>query len=136
MPSSLPLPALARRLVLALAHASHLVVRGLIVAVAWLAFLPWVTIAIWRGLFSAGTTAAWWLSGRTYAEAIEVLGANTTVLLPPLDLQAMNITEADFNLGMLAKLTVELMRDAVTFPWLELAGYMRLEVLGSVGNYL
>lgn len=110
MPKSLPIHTLLRRLLLRAAHVLGLTVRGLTVAVVWLAILPWVIIAIWRGLFSAGTHAAWYLSGRSYAEAVEVLGPNTTVLLPDgedlPDINPRNVTYAQF-----AALTVEVIQE-------------------------
>ncbi|OSX64112.1 hypothetical protein POSPLADRAFT_1138372, partial [Postia placenta MAD-698-R-SB12] len=38
--------------------------RAVLVAIIWLAFLPWVTIWTWRMYFTMGDTAAWWVSNR------------------------------------------------------------------------
>jgi hypothetical protein len=57
MPPSLPLSVLVRKFLWSIVEVGALVLRAVVVLVAWLAFLPWVTICIFRGLFAGGTTA-------------------------------------------------------------------------------
>jgi hypothetical protein len=57
MPTSLPFPVLCRKFILRTILSLVFVARAIVVLTAWLAFLPWVTIGILRGLFAGGTTA-------------------------------------------------------------------------------
>lgn len=61
MPSRLPAPALLRTLAADLAWLTLTTVRAVVVAIAWLVFLPLAAYGMWLTLFAGGSSFAWWL---------------------------------------------------------------------------
>ncbi|KAF8880202.1 hypothetical protein BD779DRAFT_1549951 [Infundibulicybe gibba] len=64
MPNRLPPILLVRRLIQQALFAILFGLRGVAVAIIWLAVLPWVTVWTWRMYFSMGESTAWWISDR------------------------------------------------------------------------
>ncbi|KAK7031639.1 RING-CH-type domain-containing protein [Favolaschia claudopus] len=64
MPSRLPPVLLLRRVAQQSFFAMLFAVRAVVVAIIWLAVLPWVTVMTWRMYFSMGDSTAWWISDR------------------------------------------------------------------------
>ncbi|KAJ7708893.1 hypothetical protein B0H17DRAFT_1174191 [Mycena rosella] len=64
MPTRLPPVLLLRRVAQQSFFAMLFAVRGVAVAIIWLAVLPWVTVMTWRMYFSMGDSTAWWISDR------------------------------------------------------------------------
>ncbi|EKM50520.1 uncharacterized protein PHACADRAFT_263859 [Phanerochaete carnosa HHB-10118-sp] len=64
MPSRLPVALLLRRLAQQSVTVLLFVARAVMVALIWLALLPWATIWTWRVYFALGDSTAWWISSR------------------------------------------------------------------------
>ncbi|KAA1468915.1 hypothetical protein DENSPDRAFT_834409 [Dentipellis sp. KUC8613] len=64
MPSRLPVFLLVRRLAQQAFFAVLFLLRAILVAVVWLAVLPWITVWTWRMYFVMGNATAWWISAR------------------------------------------------------------------------
>lgn len=64
MPPRLPVLLLLRRLAQQSVVVLLFVARAIMVALIWLALLPWVTIWTWRLYFTFGDSTAWWISNR------------------------------------------------------------------------
>ncbi|KAK0203078.1 hypothetical protein DFS33DRAFT_1344825 [Desarmillaria ectypa] len=64
MPSRLPPALLLRRLTQQALFALLFAVRAVIVALVWLAVLPWATVWTWRICFTIGELTAWYISDR------------------------------------------------------------------------
>ncbi|TFY72452.1 hypothetical protein EVG20_g549 [Dentipellis fragilis] len=64
MPRRLPVFLLVRRLVQQTFFALLFLLRAVLVAVVWLAVLPWITVWTWRMYFVMGNATAWWISAR------------------------------------------------------------------------
>ncbi|KIJ65205.1 hypothetical protein HYDPIDRAFT_175219 [Hydnomerulius pinastri MD-312] len=64
MPATLPPLLLTRRLAQQALFACLFGLRAIMIAIVWLAVLPWITIWTWRVYFTMGESTAWWISGR------------------------------------------------------------------------
>ncbi|KAG7444454.1 uncharacterized protein BT62DRAFT_952269 [Guyanagaster necrorhizus] len=64
MPPRLPPALLLRRLAQQALFALLFAVRAVVVALVWLAVLPWVTVWTWRICFTIGELTAWYISDR------------------------------------------------------------------------
>ncbi|KAG6331572.1 hypothetical protein ID866_7515, partial [Astraeus odoratus] len=64
MPATLPPLLLVRRLAQQTLFGVLFGLRAVMIAIVWLAVLPWITIWTWRLYFTMGESTAWWISGR------------------------------------------------------------------------
>ncbi|THH12440.1 hypothetical protein EW146_g7700 [Bondarzewia mesenterica] len=95
MPRHIPVILLLQRFIQHALFAILFCLRAVVVALVWLAVLPWVTIWTWRMYFAIGNSTAWWISARARAAAPASMSffynltarahssANTTVLPSP-----------------------------------------------------
>ncbi|KAI9573863.1 hypothetical protein HD554DRAFT_2012394, partial [Boletus coccyginus] len=79
MPTSLPPLLLVRRLAQQAFFASLFGVRAVLIAIVWLALLPWITIWTWRVYFTMGESTAWWISGRERPADVRLIGIVQTL---------------------------------------------------------
>ncbi|KAL4078894.1 hypothetical protein V8B97DRAFT_2021235 [Scleroderma yunnanense] len=64
MPATLPPLLVVRRIAQQILLAIIFGLRAIMIAIVWLALLPWITIWTWRLYFTMGESTAWWISGR------------------------------------------------------------------------
>ncbi|EIN10123.1 hypothetical protein PUNSTDRAFT_35157, partial [Punctularia strigosozonata HHB-11173 SS5] len=65
MPNRLPAILVVRQFAKQTVTTMFFICRGVLVAVVWLAVLPWVTVWTWRMYFTMGDSTAWWISDRS-----------------------------------------------------------------------
>ncbi|KAG8215069.1 hypothetical protein J3R82DRAFT_8490 [Butyriboletus roseoflavus] len=79
MPTSLPPLLLIRRLAQQAFFVSLFGIRAVLIAIVWLALLPWITIWTWRVYFTMGESTAWWISGRERPANVRPIGIAHTL---------------------------------------------------------
>ncbi|TFK17884.1 hypothetical protein FA15DRAFT_675738 [Coprinopsis marcescibilis] len=87
MPSRIPPFLLIRRLIQQLFFGIFFVLRAIIVAIIWLAVLPWVTIWTWRMYFAMGESTAWWISDRPRPVSNDTYGVFARVKYDPIPMK-------------------------------------------------
>lgn len=76
MPSSLPIRTLIFKFLFDLLSSFLILTRAILVAFAWLIFLPLIAYGMWRGLFAGGNSLAWWIMDRD--NGIVAVASNVT----------------------------------------------------------
>ncbi|TDL24001.1 hypothetical protein BD410DRAFT_786709 [Rickenella mellea] len=99
MPKQLPLILFLRRLVQQIFWTFLLGLRGIMVAIIWLAILPYVTVWTWRFYFVLGDHLAWWINDRPRPTP------SASSVLPPLWANVTTMTGSN-NTSPQAKMTV------------------------------